>query len=340
MKISSRLTRAIAGIVAGVILTWLLLASTGSPSEAASRIGASLSRCDLMLVLAAFGLFAASQVLRALRWKLLSFRHRVPFTLAMPVTSIHVGLGHILPVRLSDVAFVGLFRKFGDIPVGDGTATVILAKLQDLLAMGIVIGAAIVSGVSGKIILLAPVLVIAGLLGVFLLPRILIILSGPVHRLFSGKWARVSAWFDDLKEASSVRGRRGPFLTGLVLSIIAWTCKLLMFAFLLRAIGITGIPIWKVFFASGVTDLTMALPVHGLLSLGTVEAGWAAGFAIVGIEGIVGPGFSILEAGFSVHILWLSMAVILMLPAVPWLLLSHRKGRPSGNCPDDGKVNA
>ena len=339
MKISSRLTRAIAGIVAGVVLTWLLLASTGNPSEAVSRIGASLSRCDLMLVLAAFGLFTASQVLRAFRWKLLSFRHRVPFTLSMPVTSIHVGLGHLLPVRLSDVAFVGLFRKFGDIPVGDGTATVILAKLQDILAMGIVIGTVFVAGVSGKIILLAPALVLAGLLGVVLLPRILVILNRPVHRLFSGRFSRVSLWFDDLKEASVVRGRRGLFLTALGLSIVAWTCKLLMFTFLLRAIGITDIPIWKVFFASGVTDLTMALPVHGLLSLGTVEAGWATGFAIVGIEGIVGPGFSILEAGFSVHILWLSMAVILMLPAVPWLLLSHRRGKRSGNCPDNGKVN-
>jgi hypothetical protein len=152
-----------------------------------------------------------------------------------------------------------------------------------------------------------------------------------VHRLFARRWKRVTVWYDDLAEASSVRGRRRQFTGALVLSMAAWTCKLLMFSFLLRAIGVEGIPMWKIFFASGVTDLTMALPVHGLLSLGTVEAGWTAGFAIVGIEGIVGPGFSILEAGFSVHILWLSMAVLLMLPALPWLFLARGRGNRTEN---------
>lgn len=338
MKINRRMTRAIAGVVAGVVITWLLLSSTGSPSEAVTRIGSSLAGCDIVFVLVAFGLFALSQVLRAFRWRLLSFRNRVPFSLTMPVTSIHIGLGHLLPVRLSDVAFVGLFRKFGRIPVGDGTATVILAKLQDVLAMGLVIGAAVISGVSGRIVLLAPLLVISGALGVLFLPRILTLCSGTIHRLFAGRGSRVLVWYDDLKDASCVRGRRGRFFAALLLSILAWTSKLLMFTFLLRALGITGIPLWKVFFASGVTDLTMALPVHGLLSLGTVEAGWAAGFAIVGIEGIVGSGFSILEAGFSVHILWLSMAVALMIPAAPWLLLKGR-GRNAhvGMDEQDGK---
>jgi uncharacterized membrane protein YbhN (UPF0104 family) len=332
LKIAGRLTRATAGVVVGVVLTWLLLYSTGNPAQAVARIGTSLASSDHRIILAAFGLFALSQVLRALRWRILSFRNVVPFSLSMPVTSIHVGLGHLLPVRLSDVAFVGLFRKFGGIPVGDGTATVILAKLQDVLAMGIVIGAAVLSGVSGRIILLAPILIAAGASGVFILPVILSLLSGPVHRIFTGKWSRIPVWFDDLKEASSVRGRRGRFFTALALSILAWTSKLFMFTLLLRAIGVAGIPLWKILFASGVTDLTMALPVHGLLSLGTVEAGWTAGFAIVGVEGIVGSGFSILEAGFCVHILWLSMAVILMLPAVPWLLLSHRR-KMNGNEP-------
>jgi hypothetical protein len=246
----------------------------------------------------------------------------------MPVTSVHIGLGHLLPVRLTDVVLVGLFRKFGGVPVGDAAATVILAKLQDILAMGAVIGAAIVSGVSGRIAVLAPLLVLTGTLGVLLLPRVLLLLRGTVHRVFSRRFGRVGRWYDDLTEASSVRGRKTRFLTALALSVVAWCCKLLMFTFLLKAIGVTGIPLWKVFIACGITDLTMALPVNGLLSLGTVEAGWTAGFAIVGIEGIVGPGLSVVEAGFSVHILWLLMAVVLMVPALPWLLVRGRKAAP------------
>jgi hypothetical protein len=56
----------------------------------------------------------------------------------------------------------------------------------------------------------------------------------------------------------------------------------------------------------------MALPVHGLLGVGTVEAGWTAGFALAGIGGA-----RVVRAGFSVHILWLAMAVAVMMAALP-----------------------
>ncbi|MEA3265778.1 MAG: hypothetical protein U9P42_02385, partial [Candidatus Fermentibacteria bacterium] len=90
--------------------------------------------------------------------------------------------------------------------------------------------------------------------------------------------------------------------------------------------GVSGLPMWQIFTASAITDLTMALPVHGLMSMGTVEAGWVAGFALAGVSGTLPGGLSVIEAGFSVHLLWLSMAVLLMLGGTVALLLSGRKG--------------
>ncbi|MCK4505790.1 MAG: flippase-like domain-containing protein [Candidatus Aegiribacteria sp.] len=331
MRFNKKIASAAFGIILGLFLSLLLLSTSGGHggiSAALNNIFNRVADADTGLLLGAFALFLLSQILRAFRWMILSFGRKVPFSLSMPVTSIHVGLGHLLPVRLSDVAFVGLFKHFGAVPVGYGTATVVFAKLLDLVAMGIIIGSAVAAGV-GEMILVAPILVITGCLGITFFVPLLGAVRKPVlwilQKLLPGGKTH---WFDDLLEASTVRRRKGKMASALLVSLVAWISKLLMFCLLLESLGITGIPLWKIFFASGVTDLTMALPVHGLLSLGTVEAGWAAGFAIVGIEGIVASGTNIIELGFSVHLLWMFMAVFLMILAIPWLwFLSLKKNR-------------
>lgn len=320
------------GIILGIFLSWLLLSTSGGHGGIAAALNNIFNRvaeADTELLLRAFALFLLSQILRAFRWMILSFGRKVPFSISMPVTSIHVGLGHLLPVRLSDVAFVGLFKHFGAVPVGYGTATVVFAKLLDLVAMGIIIGSAVAAGM-GEMVLVAPILVITGCLGIFFIVPLLGTVRKPVLWIFQKLLPRSKTlWFDDLLEASTVRRRKGKMASALFVSLAAWISKLLMFCMLLESLGITGIPLWKIFFASGVTDITMALPVHGLLSLGTVEAGWAAGFAMVGIEGIVASGTNIIELGFSVHLLWMFMAVFLMILAIPWLwFLSLKKYRP------------
>lgn len=331
MRFNKKFASAAFGIIFGLFLSWLLLSTSGGHGGIAAALNNILNRvvdADTGLLLGAFALFLLSQILRAFRWMILSFGRKVSFSLSMPVTSIHVGLGHLLPVRLSDVAFVGLFKHFGAIPVGYGTATVVYAKLLDLVAMGIIIGSAVAAGV-GEMVLVAPILVIIGCLGIFFFVPLLGAVRKPVLWIFQKLLpGRKTHWFDDLLEASAVKRRKGKMASALLVSLAAWISKLLMFCLLLESLGITGIPLWKIFFASGVTDLTMALPVHGLFSMGTVEAGWAAGFAMVGIEGIVASGTNIIELGFSVHLLWMFMAVFLMIIAIPWLwFMSLKKNR-------------
>lgn len=328
MRLNKKTASAIAGSIIGLLLSWLLLRSSGGTGGISASVNSILDRistAETGMLLAAFAFFLISQILRAIRWMILSFGGRVSFSLSMPVTSIHVGLGHILPVRLSDLAFVGLFRHFGAVPVGYGTATVVFAKLLDLVAMGVVIGSAVALGV-GEMALVAPIIAAAGFLGIVFVLPLLRATEKPAHWILN----RVSPggkthWFDDLIEASSLTGRKGRLASAFLVSLAAWVSKLTMFSMLLSSLGITGIPLWKIFFASGVTDLTMALPIHGILSMGTVEAGWAAGFAMVGVEGIVASGTNVIELGFSVHLLWMLMAIALMITAIPWIWFSSRR---------------
>ena len=335
MKYSKKTTSAVFGTLIGLVLAWLLLrysVGSGGISSAIGNIFGRVAATDKLLLLGAFLLFLSSQILRALRWILLSFGRKPRFTLSMAVTAIHVGLGHLLPFRLADVAFVGLFRHFGEVPVGHGTAKVFLAKLLDIMAMGVVIGSAVAAG-AGDMALIAPLLLLFGFLGIVFMSSILRIVQKPLlwilKRIFHLDKPR---WFDDLLEASSIKNRKGKLASAFLVSILVWITKLTMFCFLLEALGVTGVPGWKVFLASGVTNIIMALPINGLLSIGTVEAGWTAGFAMVGIEGLVISNMNIVELGFSVHILWTLMAVLMMIMAIPLLWFDSKlKNRSNVN---------
>lgn len=328
MKYRGKLTGAIFGTAAGLLLAWLLLrgsAGGSGVSKAAANVIDLIRGADHTLLLAAFGLFLASQFLRALRWILLEIERKYGFTLSAAVTAIHVGLGHLLPLRLADLAFVGLFRRYGSVPVGHGTANVVFAKLLDIMAMGVVVGSVAAGGI-GNLVIAAPALVLVGFLGILFMSPLLRRIGRPVRwllgRIVPGDRTH---WFDDLLAASSVKGRKRRLLAAFAVSVLVWAAKLYMFVLLLESLGVTGIPEWKIFLASAVTNVVMALPVHGLLSVGTVEASWTAAFAVVGVDGGALHGVNIVELGFSVHILWMLMAVLPMLFALPVPLLLNRR---------------
>jgi len=320
-----RSARLIAVLVAGAVFTYILLVQSGSMRSTITNILTALGRADSFWLLVSLVLFSVTQLLRALRWQVLSWDHRITLGRSLPLTAVHVGLGHLLPMRLSDVALVGLFRKYAYLPFGNGAATVMLAKIMDVIAMGFVVACSFVAGLSGPVVYVAASVSVIGLLSLFFLPFILSFFIRPVKNIFgSGKFLTL---LKELTEATAITsGRRSAVMLAMGLSVTGWAVKLFMFYALLRAVGVHGLPLWQIFTASAITDLTMALPVHGLLSLGTVEAGWVAGFKLAGVSGTLPGGLSVIEAGFSVHLLWLSMAVLLMLGGTAALLFSGRRG--------------
>lgn len=320
-----RSARLIAVLIAGAVFTYILLSQSGSMRSTITNILTALVRADRFWLLVALVLFSVTQFLRALRWQVLSWDHKITLGKSLPLTAVHVGLGHLLPMRLSDVALVGLFRKYAYLPFGNGAATVMLAKIMDVIAMGFVVACSFIAGLSGPVVYVAASVSAIGLLSLFFLPSILSFFTRPIKKIFgSGKFVTL---LNEITEATEITSRRRSRVSlAMGLSITGWAVKLFMFYALLRSVGVHGLPLWQIFTASAITDLTMALPVHGLLSLGTVEAGWVAGFKLAGVSGFLPGGLSVIEAGFSVHLLWLSMAVLLMLGGTVSLLLSGRRG--------------
>jgi uncharacterized protein (TIRG00374 family) len=316
--------RTIAFLIAGARLTYYLLSRSGSLGSTVSVIFSSLGKADTFWLLVSLTLFTITELIRAWRWQLLSWSHRISADKAIPLTAVHIGLGHLLPVRLSDVALVGLFKKYASVPLGSGSATVLLAKIMDVIAMGFVVACSFAFYLAGKVMYVASGVCVLALVCLFFLPVILAFFTKPLTALLGN--GRITATWKEMAEASVIRPeRRAAISKAMVASLAGWAVKLFMFYSLLRAVGVSGIPMWQVFTAAAIMDLTMALPVHGLLSLGTVEAGWVGGFALTGISGNLPGGLSVVEAGFSVHLLWLFMAVLLMLAGIASLLIQKRR---------------
>ena len=310
--------RVLLSVLAGGVITWLMLGGpSGRLAERLSDIAATLSSADPLLVAAAFALYAASVVARGVRLSLLGNGSPGTWSAAF-LTAIHAGLGHVLPLRLSDVAMIGLLKGHASIAPGRGTGMVILAKLLDVASLGLVISTAFLCGADGSVVLAALIALAAGSAGILALPA----LPWLASRLSGGFFdnPRVRRFVSTLGEASRIwKSDRAGFLKASGVSVAAWVLKLSMFVCLSRAVGLIEPPFWQIFFAGAVTDLIMALPIHGLFSLGTAEAGWTAGFAVLGIKGE-----GIVTAGFGVHILWMLSALLGVLVAAPILLGSRR----------------
>ena len=319
-----RWARVALSVLAGAAATWLMLGgASGRLGERVSQISDTLASTDASLLAPAFLLYAASICIRAFRMHLLS-SDGTPSMKALRITAIHAGLGHALPLRLSDVALVGLLRGYASVPAGQGTGIVIIAKLLDVASLGLMVSGAILYGAGGGVLIAACVAVIAGAAGILLLPFLMRLLAGIGGRFGGGRRAR--GFMDSLAEASAIwMTSKRRFAWAFVLSVATWAAKMSMFVLLARAVGLQEPPFWQIFLAGAVTDLIMALPVHGLFSLGTAEAGWTAGFAVLGVSGE-----GIVSAGFGVHILWMMMAFLGLLAAVP-LLWSSRPGHGGGH---------
>ncbi len=77
-----------------------------------------------------------------------------------------------------------------------------------------------------------------------------------------------------------------------------------MFFAFLRAFGIE-VSFLKIVFGSTVAIITSALPISGLGNWGLLEAGWAAGFMLVGLSKD-----KAIATGFGVHIMILAVGAL------------------------------
>ncbi len=107
---------------------------------------AVLRSADVPVFLSGVGLFATLHIVRAVRWGALvrAVKPEVTFWSFLSICSVGFFLINTLPFRLGEFARPYLLFEREDIPFGAGLATVVVERMLDIAALGVIFGGVLV----------------------------------------------------------------------------------------------------------------------------------------------------------------------------------------------------
>jgi Lysylphosphatidylglycerol synthase TM region len=296
-------------VLVTVALLFLVLRAV-RPAELAETLSEVSPGLALLAALAAFGFIAA----RAWRYRLLLGNgqpRRMRTILAVALSSWGASL--ILPGPSGDAAFVVLARTRLKAPVAVGVGAALLSRLLDVaslllvaLVMAPLAGVALPRPLLGGGVGLA-VLIAGGLTALFWTrPRRA--LAGRLERLALPPriHERLHVAIDELGSGSR------PLLL-VAATLAARVATGLQYFFLFAAID-HPLSLVQVWFALSIRTLLLAVPIQGLVGLGTMQLWWTAALTLLGW-----PADEALAASLAVHLL--DLGISLPQAAGGWALL-------------------
>ncbi|MDQ7039000.1 MAG: lysylphosphatidylglycerol synthase transmembrane domain-containing protein [Aquificota bacterium] len=284
--------------VLGLFLTllFLILFLIVVPLE---EIVLDLSRISVLDATMSLVLYTLSQVVRAVRWRLLI--GSVSLRDCFLISSANVFLNNLLPARTGELSWFYYTRKAG-VSLGLSVWSFLIVRIYDLGGMACVL-------MLSFLYLKAPWLVIPACVLVLLLA-----LSVPeLHRLIprKGRMVEVRTF---LKENMS----GGLSAVVLMLSVITFVLKFL--SIYLVTSGVWGVDPVRSLVAFTGGELTTVLPVHGFGGYGTYEAGFLIPLKMTGVDLETA-----LKAGFTAHSFLLFASAIFGLPSMLFLHTLYRR---------------
>ncbi|MGQ0553956.1 MAG: lysylphosphatidylglycerol synthase transmembrane domain-containing protein [Planctomycetota bacterium] len=280
--------RALVTIVVAGALLLVVLSLAGLDL---STVQGTLTHLDLGLVAASFAVYATSYVARGLRLLVLLPGTRGVVHLSS-IAARHIFLAVALPFRTGEAAMPVLLQTECRRPVAEGLGVLGLMRLLDLVAVGIFLLIGLMlrppeSGSQAQQVGLRAGLILAALCAALLLLK-------PVAR-------RMAAWRNSPRKALAFVGEAAASLEALgpgrmalsvVVTLLGWLCTYGACFLLLRAMAdpaALGSQAGSIDFATsliGTTGLHLAavMPISPVASVGTWEAGWFAGYTLVGMS--------------------------------------------------------
>ncbi|MBI1870271.1 MAG: flippase-like domain-containing protein [Chlamydiae bacterium] len=313
MKGKSNLIRVVIGTGFGLFVAALLFFQIRVKDF--SILLKALSGTQIFL---AFLFYTVTTFLRALRWQGMLVGKKIRLFSLFCVTSIHNILNHLLPARTGEASYVILMKKTASVSSSQGIATLLLARVFDLTAMGFFF--------LGSLLLFwnqitVPVMKLF-MITFFSLPFLLLIFlvafsrkgAQAVHDFFLKrgflKWKFFSWLSQGLKQLSQDLYQikaSGKLWRYVALTFLVWGTKFYCFYIIARnLISSQVITFWTTVLGTTFSELASTLPIYGFAGLGTIEGGWTLGFLLLGISRQ-----EVILAAFCFHLLVLSFAAIL-----------------------------
>jgi uncharacterized protein (TIRG00374 family) len=278
----------------------------------------------------ATGAYLFAILFRALRYRWLLHSKEVGLSSLFKICVFYNLSLMVLPSKLGELSYPYFLNKMSSVPLTEGLASLIASRVYDFFLVLIIF---LVTAVGAQdlfednlffIIVFALILIGLIFLVFFHMTRILNFSSDVLGKM--SRWTRLRnshslQWIqvkihEVAEDFHAIHARR-TYLPVALTSLISWimaygTC----YAFM-RGFGI-DISFLKVVFGSTVGVIASALPISGLGNWGMLEAGWAAGFLMVGLSKE-----RAIATGFALHIALFVISAVLGL--VCWASLIHPK---------------
>ena len=289
-----------------------------------------IASADPLWLLAGAGCYLVTNLLRAYRFGALlrieGLRgpwHILPEMLALSF------LNNTLPARSGELSFPYFMRRRYGMPIGESSAALIVARIFDYVAVGVLYVAFALSEAD----MLAPdartaVAIVSAVLVASLIPlmaapwigeraigvlrwglRRLPLEGGRIDTLIAGGGQRF------VETLQRMRTRRSYLLT-FGWSLVIWLLTFAWFGAFMHAIGV-GLSYALTVVGATFGTLAKAIPFLTVGGFGAHEAGWTLGFSLVGMETEIA-----IASGFSVNILTLCSSIILGGGALVFLTIS------------------
>jgi uncharacterized protein (TIRG00374 family) len=272
--------------------------------------------------------YTAANIFKTLRYSLLLKNLNLDFFDHYTVSSYQNFFNQILPARTGELTFVYYLKKFSSASLSTGLHVLLLTRIFDFIVVSaFFIGSlllyygrqtSVTLLVAGVLFFIVSVILLFKLKWLVLLGAKIFSLAVRILRLGSiGLVKKIESKIDPVvAEFSDFETMR--HLPGLAMSSLLVWMALYLFSYLtLRAFGVD---IGLLLSIAGSTGGVLAnvLPINSFGSFGTLEAGWTAGFVLVGVSAQ-----DAITTGFGYHII--NFFVSAVLAAFCWVVQRTRK---------------
>jgi uncharacterized protein (TIRG00374 family) len=326
VRVEPRLSRAQLAkrALVGVLITGALIYFLGSFIDR-DDIAQVTSRASWPLLTAGLGLYLLLYVIRA--WRFIVIAPKTPFGVMLCIAALHNFLLRVMPLRTGDISYAFLVRRAGTAGFGDSLLGLLLLRMLDVTAVislfgaTLALNAAIYQADAHQGVLIAALATVVGGALVLAFPKLLRWGTAMTRRVLQllrlNDQRRIRHVMEQLE--SAVEGqeqlRARSLAAAAVLTLINWLLNYAIVWLLMRAIAV-DVSLAQAVLGSTAATVSAMLPLAGIGSFGTLEAGWTLGFVLVGL-----PRADAIVSGFAFSLVTFGYAILLA--AVAWLALDR-----------------
>lgn len=286
----------------------------------------ALKKIPVVMILLSGMFYLLSYVFRVIRFKTLN-KTRIGFKSLFIVVCLHNFFNNILPARIGELSYIYLLKK-RKIPISQAAASLLIARLLDLLFILMIILAIIPFFLKGmKIYWFQIVALIIILIAVITLPFLIMrfkkLLTNILLRILllmnlnESRIKKIIIKAEEMIDSLDIIKSKRVFLKSGISTLLIIASQYLFFYFILLGLGV-NLNSLKIIMAVAIVFIIYIFPVQGVVGFGTYEGAWAISLIFLGIS--KEPAVT---AGFVMHIIQIVFFVAL---GILGFLLSYRQG--------------